>query len=148
MKTPEGVIYGAARNTPQLGKISDLDQQVWILRGQSLVTVPRSNSVVPVTVTVLACKYPETLEKDKGTPIYLGVQDPDMCLCCEDVEGQPTLLLKVLGIPSVHCVRRGPAHCSNMAAWSLTCPFILPMTCCPLYPFYDKPFHWRVGLRR
>uniref|UniRef100_A0A8C2UVU2 Interleukin-1 n=1 Tax=Chinchilla lanigera TaxID=34839 RepID=A0A8C2UVU2_CHILA len=81
-------------NTPQLGKISDLDQQVWILRGQSLVTVPRSNSVVPVTVTVLACKYPETLEKDKGTPIYLGVQDPDMCLCCEDVEGQPTLLLK------------------------------------------------------
>lgn len=48
-----------------------------------------------VTITVLTCKYPESLEKGKGTPIYLGIQNPDMCLCCEDIEGQPTLLLKV-----------------------------------------------------
>ncbi|EHA99171.1 Interleukin-1 family member 9 [Heterocephalus glaber] len=83
-----------ARDSSQLGKIPDLDQQAWILQGQSLVTVPRSNSVVSVTVTVIPCKYTESLEQDKGTPIYLGIQNPDMCLCCENVEGQPTLVLK------------------------------------------------------
>ncbi|XP_033617386.1 interleukin-36 gamma [Fukomys damarensis] len=93
MEKPKNIIYGA-RDVPQLGKISDLDQQVWILQGQSLVTVPRSNSVASVTVTVMPCKYPESLEQDKGTPIYLGIQNPDMCLCCENAEGKPTLLLK------------------------------------------------------
>ncbi|XP_023573125.1 interleukin-36 gamma [Octodon degus] len=83
-----------ARDTPQLGKISDLDQQVWIFQGQAIVTVPRSNSVASATVTVITCKYPESLEKDKGTPIYLGIQSPAMSLCCEDTGGQPTLLLK------------------------------------------------------
>lgn len=83
-----------ARKTPQLGKISDLDQQVWILQGQSIVTVPRSNTVQSATITVLACKYPESLEKGKGIPIYLGVHNPEMCLCCEAAEGEPALLLK------------------------------------------------------
>uniref|UniRef100_A0A286XW66 Interleukin-1 n=1 Tax=Cavia porcellus TaxID=10141 RepID=A0A286XW66_CAVPO len=84
----------SSRDVPLLGKVSDLDQQVWILQGQSLVSVPRSNNVASVTITILTCKYPESLEKGKGTPIYLEIQNPDMCLCCEKIEGQPTLLLK------------------------------------------------------
>uniref|UniRef100_A0A8C0KX83 Interleukin-1 n=1 Tax=Canis lupus dingo TaxID=286419 RepID=A0A8C0KX83_CANLU len=74
--------------------VSDLDQQVWILQGQTIVTVPRSDSVTPVTITVLPCKYPELLEQGRGIPIYLGIENPEMCLICEDSGGQPTLLLK------------------------------------------------------
>ncbi|KAM5227792.1 interleukin-36 gamma-like [Ctenodactylus gundi] len=83
-----------ARHNPLLGTISDLDQQVWVLQGQTLVTVPRSTGVASVTITVIPCKYPQSLEQGKGDPIYLGIQNPDMCLCCEEIEGQPTLQLK------------------------------------------------------
>ncbi|XP_029412536.1 interleukin-36 gamma-like [Nannospalax galili] len=94
MKNNEEKIFNGATNTPQTGSVSDLDHQVWILQGQMLVTVPRTNSVASVTVTVLPCKYPESLEQGKGNPIYLGIQNPDMCLCCEETDGQPTLQLK------------------------------------------------------
>eukprot|EP00071_Canis_lupus_P010814 XP_005630508.1 interleukin-36 gamma isoform X2 [Canis lupus familiaris] len=47
-----------------------------------------------VTITVLPCKYPELLEQGRGIPIYLGIENPEMCLICEDSGGQPTLLLK------------------------------------------------------
>ena len=43
----------------------------------------------------MPCKYPECLEKDEGIPIYLGIKQPEMCLCCEDVGGKPELQLKV-----------------------------------------------------
>ncbi|XP_048209471.1 interleukin-36 gamma-like [Perognathus longimembris pacificus] len=84
----------ASSHNPQSVNVSDLDQQVWVLRGESLVTVPRSKHVKSVTVTVIPCKYPEALEKNKGTPIYLGIEHPAKCLCCEMVGGQPTLKLK------------------------------------------------------
>lgn len=48
-----------------------------------------------VTITVLPCKYPESLEQGKGIPIYMGIQNPDKCLFCEEVDGQPALQLKV-----------------------------------------------------
>uniref|UniRef100_A0A8C7ETG6 Interleukin-1 n=1 Tax=Neovison vison TaxID=452646 RepID=A0A8C7ETG6_NEOVI len=83
-----------AMNQPHTGEVSDLNQQVWVLQGQTIVTVPRSNSVTPVTVTVVPCKYPESLEQGRGVPIYLGIENPEMCLSCEDIEGQPTLQLK------------------------------------------------------
>ncbi|KAM7316600.1 hypothetical protein ACRRTK_024331 [Alexandromys fortis] len=47
-----------------------------------------------VTITVLPCKYPEALEQGKGIPIYMGIQNPDKCLFCEEADGQPTLQLK------------------------------------------------------
>lgn len=72
-----------AANKPHVGEVSDLDQQVWILQGQTIVTVPRSDSVTP-----------ELLEQGRGIPIYLGIENPEMCLICEDSGGQPTLLLK------------------------------------------------------
>ncbi|XP_011722807.2 interleukin-36 gamma isoform X1 [Macaca nemestrina] len=80
--------------TPITGTINDLNQQVWTLQGQILVAVPRSDSVTPVTVAVITCKYPEALDQSRGDPIYLGIQNPEMCLCCEEVGGQPTLQLK------------------------------------------------------
>ncbi|XP_053446000.1 interleukin-36 gamma isoform X3 [Nycticebus coucang] len=79
---------------PVTGNVSDLSQQVWVLQGETLVAIPRSDSVVPVTVVVTTCKYPEALEQGKGDPIYLGIQNPEMCLFCEDAGGQPSLKLK------------------------------------------------------
>nr|CAI9706440.1 unnamed protein product [Rangifer tarandus platyrhynchus] len=83
-----------AMDCPRPAVVSDWNQQVWILQGQTLVAVPWSNSVVPVTVTIIPCKYPEFLEKDKGIPIYLGIKQPEMCLYCEDIGGKPKLQLK------------------------------------------------------
>ncbi|XP_061066886.1 interleukin-36 gamma [Eubalaena glacialis] len=79
---------------PRVGEVFDLNQQVWFLQGQTLVAVPRSNGVTPVIVTVAPCKNPGSLEKDKGIPFYLGIQNPEMWLHCEDVGGQPKLQLK------------------------------------------------------
>ncbi|XP_059972981.1 interleukin-36 gamma-like [Mesoplodon densirostris] len=90
----DGVVYITAVDKPWVGEFSDLNQQVWILQGQTLVTVPRNSGVTPVAVTVIPCKNPGSLEKDKGIPIYLGIQNPEMCLHCEDVGGQPKLQLK------------------------------------------------------
>ncbi|XP_059114781.1 interleukin-36 gamma-like [Peromyscus eremicus] len=86
--------YPSVRSSAQTGKVSDLNQQVWILRGQSLVAVPQNNNIAPAIIAVLPCKYPESLEQGKGIPIYLGIQNPDKCLFCEEVDGQPTLQLK------------------------------------------------------
>ncbi|XP_012512220.1 PREDICTED: interleukin-36 gamma [Propithecus coquereli] len=80
--------------SPKTGQVNDLNQQVWALQGQTLVAVPQSDHVDPVTVTAVTCKYPEALEQGKGDPIYLGIQNPEMCLFCKDVGGQPTLQLK------------------------------------------------------
>uniref|UniRef100_A0A8D0LN44 Interleukin-1 receptor antagonist protein n=1 Tax=Sus scrofa TaxID=9823 RepID=A0A8D0LN44_PIG len=87
---------------PQTGQVSDLSQQVWILRGQTLMTVPRSSSVAPVTVTVVPCKYPESLEQGKGVPTYFGIENPERCLYCQDIGGQPTLQLKEQKILGLH----------------------------------------------
>lgn len=51
--------------------------------------------VFPVTVTLISCKYTETLEKGRGNPVYLGLKEPELCLFCTKVEGQPTLQLQV-----------------------------------------------------
>ncbi|XP_044910497.1 interleukin-36 gamma isoform X5 [Felis catus] len=90
-------------NKPQTGEVSDLNQQVWILQDQTIVTVPRTDSVTPVTVTVVPCKYPEYLEQGRGIPIYMGIENPEMCLSCEDIGGQPTLQLKT-------CCWQPPLH--------------------------------------
>ncbi|XP_006876515.1 PREDICTED: interleukin-36 gamma [Chrysochloris asiatica] len=90
----KGCAVGPSTANPQFGNVSDLNHQVWVLQGETLVANPRSQNVVPVTITLITCKYPELLESDKGTPIYLGIANPEMCLSCEDVEGQPTLQLK------------------------------------------------------
>ncbi|XP_042526858.1 interleukin-36 gamma-like [Dipodomys spectabilis] len=93
---------GAASHNVQPVKVSDLDHQVWILQGENLVVAPRSKDVNSVIVTVIPCKYPESLEKNKGTPIYLGIKNPAMCLCCESAGRQPTLKLKKGNISNLY----------------------------------------------
>ncbi|XP_006056058.2 interleukin-36 gamma isoform X2 [Bubalus bubalis] len=90
----DGEVHTSAMDNPRHAVVSDLSQQVWFLQGQTLMVVPRSNNVGPVIVTVIPCKYLESLQKDKGSPIYLGIKQPEMCLCCEDVGGKPELQLK------------------------------------------------------
>lgn len=41
------VFTQTVRSSAQTGKVSDLNQQVWILRGQSLVAVPQNNNITP-----------------------------------------------------------------------------------------------------
>ncbi|XP_012394446.2 interleukin-36 gamma isoform X1 [Orcinus orca] len=89
-----GPFYKAEMDEPWTGECFDLNQQAWILKGHTLVTVPLNNSVTPVVVTVMPCKNPGSVEEDKGVPIYLGIENPEMCLYCEDVGGQPKLQLK------------------------------------------------------
>ncbi|XP_057599137.1 interleukin-36 gamma-like isoform X2 [Hippopotamus amphibius kiboko] len=91
-----GKEHTEAAEIPRPIEVSDLSQQVWTLQGQTLVAVPRSENVAPVTVTVIACKYSDSFEKGKGNPVYLGIQNPEMCLCCEDIGGQHKLQLKAL----------------------------------------------------
>ncbi|XP_075418778.1 interleukin-36 gamma-like [Tenrec ecaudatus] len=79
---------------PDHANITDLNHQVWFLQGDTLVAVPQSANVSPATVTFMPCKYPESFEKNKGIPIYLGIKTPERCLSCEAVEGKPTLKLK------------------------------------------------------
>ncbi|XP_047622105.1 interleukin-36 alpha-like [Phacochoerus africanus] len=79
---------------PLLGNIQDVNHQVWILQDQTLKAVPRKNNMVPATVTLIPCNHMEALEKDKGSLIYLGLKEPELCLFCTKVNEQPTLQLK------------------------------------------------------
>ncbi|XP_069442430.1 interleukin-36 alpha-like [Ovis canadensis] len=56
----------------------------------------------PVTVTLISCKYTETLEKGRGNPVYLGLKEPELCLFCTKVEGQPTLQLQERNIMDLY----------------------------------------------
>uniref|UniRef100_A0A8D0P645 Interleukin-1 receptor antagonist protein n=1 Tax=Sus scrofa TaxID=9823 RepID=A0A8D0P645_PIG len=83
---------------PQTGQVSDLSQQVWILRGQTLMTVPRSSSVSPSLLSHASIR--SLLSKAKGT--YFGIENPERCLYCQDIGGQPTLQLKEQKILGLH----------------------------------------------
>ncbi|XP_058133980.1 interleukin-36 gamma [Dasypus novemcinctus] len=78
---------------PEVGIISDLNQQVWALQNETLVAVPQSGNAVPVKVAVFPCQHREALEQGKGDPIYMGIDRQEICLSCEDA-GKPTLQLK------------------------------------------------------
>lgn len=48
-----------------------------------------------VTVTLLPCQYLDTLEKNRGDPMYLGVKRPQSCLFCTRNGESPVLQLEV-----------------------------------------------------
>ncbi|XP_068943637.1 interleukin-36 alpha-like isoform X2 [Petaurus breviceps papuanus] len=85
--------YGS-HNTdhPPLGKIHDTHQQVWILQNGTLIATPYGENVNPVTLEVLPCRD-DSLPKDKGKPIYMGIKASGLCLCCVMRGDQPTLQL-------------------------------------------------------
>ncbi|XP_004633276.1 interleukin-36 alpha [Octodon degus] len=73
--------------------VSDLNQRVWVLQGQTLIMAPRKANTVPVIVGLYPCPHLETLEKDRGKPMYLGLQEPQCSLLCTKIGGQPVLQL-------------------------------------------------------
>ncbi|XP_060044569.1 interleukin-36 alpha [Erinaceus europaeus] len=79
---------------PILGELHDSNQQVWVLQGQNLISVPRRHGVTPAIIALAPCKHPETLEINRGNPIYLGLKKPELCLFCTLISGQPTLQYK------------------------------------------------------
>ncbi|KAL6070142.1 hypothetical protein STEG23_014740 [Scotinomys teguina] len=83
-----------SRETPSLRHIQDLSSRVWVLHNDILIAVPRKEQTVPVAVTLLPCQYLETLEKDRGEPVYLGLDKPERCLFCTKEGEQPVLQLK------------------------------------------------------
>ncbi|XP_007477645.1 interleukin-36 gamma-like isoform X2 [Monodelphis domestica] len=95
-----GILFPRNRQTPQnidkekvpIGEIHDVQQQVWILKGETLIAAPHEKGVNPVSLKVLPCRD-DSLPKDKGDPIYLGINETDFCLCCEVSGGQPQLQL-------------------------------------------------------
>ncbi|KAM7316602.1 hypothetical protein ACRRTK_024333 [Alexandromys fortis] len=82
------------RKTPLLRHIQDLSSRVWVLHNNILTVVPRKEQTVPVTVTLLPCQYLETLDMNRGEPMYLGLKDPECCLFCTQEGQQPVLRLK------------------------------------------------------
>ncbi|XP_055397705.1 interleukin-36 alpha-like [Bubalus kerabau] len=91
-----------SRIHPILVNIQDINHLVWVLQGQTLTAVPRKGQMDPVTVTLVSCKYTETLEKGRGNPVYLGLKEPELCLFCTKVKGQPTLQLQERNIMDLY----------------------------------------------
>ncbi|ELW51480.1 Interleukin-36 alpha [Tupaia chinensis] len=91
-----------ARIQPLVGDIQDSSHRVWVLQGKTLTAVPRKQHTVPVTITLIPCKNLETLEKDRGNPIYLGLKEPELCLSCRKVGEQPMLQLMEQNIMDLH----------------------------------------------
>ncbi|XP_027993198.2 interleukin-36 beta [Eptesicus fuscus] len=93
-----GKSKGSVATTGKLGhpgtySIRDSLQMVWVLEGKSLIAVPSDdNNVKPATIFSVPCTDPN-ISNEKGSPIYLGVQE-DLCLFCAEINGQPTLQLK------------------------------------------------------
>ncbi|KAF6103743.1 interleukin 36 beta [Phyllostomus discolor] len=88
MSTPQ------SQATPGLYSIRDSQQMVWVLEGSSLIAVPSSSNVKPVVISSLPCTDANVPVEGKGSLIYLGIMDIDLCLFCAEIEGQPTLQLK------------------------------------------------------
>ncbi|XP_012294374.2 interleukin-36 alpha isoform X1 [Aotus nancymaae] len=79
---------------PQPRSIQDISHRVWILQDQTLIAVPRKHHMSPVTIALISCQHVETLEKDRGNPVYLGLNELKLCLMCAKVGEQPALQLK------------------------------------------------------
>uniref|UniRef100_A0A2R8N0B6 Interleukin 36 alpha n=1 Tax=Callithrix jacchus TaxID=9483 RepID=A0A2R8N0B6_CALJA len=79
---------------PQLRSIQDINHRVCILQDWTLIAVPRKHHMTPVTIALISCQHVETLEKDRGNLVYLGLNELKLCLKCAKVGEQPALQLK------------------------------------------------------
>lgn len=52
---------------------------------------------VPVTICSVPCTDTESHDEQKGSLIYLGLKGVNLCLFCAEIQGHPTLQLKVSG---------------------------------------------------
>ncbi|XP_058524300.1 interleukin-36 alpha [Ochotona princeps] len=87
---------------PLLRHIQDLNHQVWILQDQTLTAVPRKHNMVPATVALIPCQHLNTLDADKGTPMYLGLETPNLSLFCANTWEQPMLQLEEKSIMALY----------------------------------------------
>nr|XP_020819237.1 interleukin-36 alpha-like [Phascolarctos cinereus] len=78
---------------PVFRGIRDIYQQVLVLQDKTIIAVPEDGNVIPISLMNIPCRD-ESLEKDKGNPIYLGIAETQLCLCCENSRGQPILKLE------------------------------------------------------
>ncbi|XP_074054410.1 interleukin-36 alpha-like isoform X2 [Macrotis lagotis] len=74
----------------EVKKIHDIHQQVWILQGKSLISTPHKE----VILEMISCRNEDSLEKNKGSPIYIGIKDHKLCLFCEENKEPATLKLE------------------------------------------------------
>ncbi|XP_074054315.1 interleukin-36 alpha-like isoform X1 [Macrotis lagotis] len=91
LKTPE-IHYGVAKQAVEMG-IHDIHQQIWVLQEKSLIATPHNGDVIPVTLAIQSCRNEDSLEKNKGNPIYIGIKDQNLCLYCE--KNQEHAILKL-----------------------------------------------------
>ncbi|KAM7078262.1 interleukin-36 beta-like isoform 1-T2 [Molossus nigricans] len=84
----------SAQESPGLHSVRDSLQMVWVLKGKSLIAVPSSSNVKPVTICSAPCTDAKYHNDEKGNLIYLGIKDVDLCLFCAKIDGQPTLQLE------------------------------------------------------
>ncbi|XP_059799472.1 interleukin-36 beta [Balaenoptera ricei] len=82
------------QSLPSYHLIRDSQQMVWVLKGNWLIAVPFGSNVEPVTLSLIACTGTDFYSTGKGTPYYLGIKEQNLCLCCTEIQGQPTLQLK------------------------------------------------------
>ncbi|XP_006183692.1 interleukin-36 beta [Camelus dromedarius] len=87
--------------------IRDSQQMVWILKGKSLIAVPFSDNIRPVSLAIIACRDTEFYSEGKGTPFYLGIKDQNLCLCCTEIQGIPTLQLQERNIMDLYWETKG-----------------------------------------
>lgn len=83
-----------AQESPGFHSVRDSQQMVWVLKGMSLIAVPSSSNVEPVTICSVPCTDTKYRHDEKGSLIYLGIKDVDLCLFCANIDDQPTLQLK------------------------------------------------------
>ncbi|XP_020819190.1 interleukin-36 alpha-like [Phascolarctos cinereus] len=79
---------------PYVFRIQDFNQQVLALKNNTLIATPHSDHVTPVFLESMPCRDKEYLVTDKGTAIYLGIQNKELCLFCEESGGQPILKMQ------------------------------------------------------
>ncbi|XP_061066884.1 interleukin-36 beta-like [Eubalaena glacialis] len=90
------------QSLPSYGLIRDSQQMVWVLKRNRLIAVPSVSNVKPVTLSLIACTDTDFYDKGKGTPYYLGIKGQNLCLCCTEIQGQPTLQLKEENIMNLY----------------------------------------------
>ncbi|XP_074078792.1 interleukin-36 alpha-like [Macrotis lagotis] len=79
---------------PEDKHISDIQQQVWLLQDKHLIATSHKKGVTPVILNMIPCRNEDSLEKNKGSPIYIGIKDQKLCLFCEENKEPATLKLE------------------------------------------------------
>ncbi|EDL08160.1 interleukin-36 beta [Mus musculus] len=98
-------MHGSSQS-PRNYRVHDSQQMVWVLTGNTLTAVPASNNVKPVILSLIACRDTEFQDVKKGNLVFLGIKNRNLCFCCVEMEGKPTLQLKEVDIMNLYKERK------------------------------------------